>query len=113
MILNVEADELALDLPFDSHLVVLDVRREAEYADGHVRQAVNLPLIEMIDPGKIASIDDRDNVYIYCAGGYRSMIAASLLKRQGLHNLRNIVGGWTEIQGQPGIEIVKDNSVLN
>ncbi|MFM2146479.1 MAG: hypothetical protein RL732_1315, partial [Bacteroidota bacterium] len=39
--------------------------------------------------------------------------AASLLKRQGLHNLRNIVGGWTEIQGQPGIEIVKDNSVLN
>lgn len=113
MVLNVEADELALDLPFDNHLVVLDVRREAEYADGHVRQAVNLPLIEMIDPGKISSIDDRDNLYIYCAGGYRSMIAASLLKRQGLHNLRNIIGGWTEIREQPGIEIVKDNSVLN
>ena len=113
MVLNVEADELALDLPFDNHLVVLDVRREAEYAEGHVRQAVNLPLIEMTDPGEISTIDDRDNLYVYCAGGYRSVIAASLLKRQGLHNLRNVIGGWSEIREQPGIEIVKDNSVLN
>jgi rhodanese-related sulfurtransferase len=50
---------------------------------------------------------------VHCAGGYRSVIAASLLKRQGIHNIRNIVGGWGAIQEQKKIEIAKDNSVLN
>ncbi|MDP4218712.1 MAG: MBL fold metallo-hydrolase, partial [Bacteroidota bacterium] len=43
MIVDVEADELAMDIPFDENLVVLDVRRETEFADGHVRGAINIP----------------------------------------------------------------------
>jgi rhodanese-related sulfurtransferase len=50
---------------------------------------------------------------VHCAGGYRSVIAASLLKRQGIHNLRNVVGGWARIKEQKNIETVKEKSVLN
>jgi hydroxyacylglutathione hydrolase len=113
MIIDVEADELAMDIPFDENLVVLDVRRETEFADGHVKDAINLPLQELADPGSMANLEEKDNLYVHCGGGYRSVIAASLLKRQGIHNLRNVTGGWGKIKDQKGIEIVKEKSVLN
>jgi rhodanese-related sulfurtransferase len=50
---------------------------------------------------------------VHCAGGYRSTIAASLLKRQGIHNLHNVLGGWAKIKEQEKIEIEKEKSVLN
>ena len=113
MIVNVDADELAVDLPFDPRLLVIDVRRETEFADGHVRGAVNIPVSELTDPATMANIEDTHNIYVHCAGGYRSIIASSMLKRQGIHNLRNITGGWKSISEQPNIEIVKEKSVLN
>jgi glyoxylase-like metal-dependent hydrolase (beta-lactamase superfamily II)/rhodanese-related sulfurtransferase len=113
LIIDVEADELAMDMPYDDNLVPVDVRRETEFADGHVRGALNLPLNELTDPGTMANIDEFQNLYLYCGSGYRSVIAASLMKRQGIHNLRNVVGGFEAIKEQKGIEIVKDNSVLN
>ena len=113
MIINIEPDELAMDIPFDDRLVIIDVRREPEFADGHVRGAINIPLEEMTDPASMANIEDDHNVYVHCAGGYRSVIAASLLKRQGIHNLRNILGGWNNIKEQEKITIDKEKSVLN
>jgi hydroxyacylglutathione hydrolase len=113
IIINVEADELMMDIPFDKNLVVLDVRKPVEFAEGHLSDAINIPLNEMTDPGTMANIDDRHNVYVHCASGYRSVIAASLLKRQGLHNLRNVAGGWDKIKEQQKVAIVKDASVLN
>jgi rhodanese-related sulfurtransferase len=102
-----------VDLPFDPRILVIDVRRETEFADGHIRGALNIPVSELTDPGTMANIEDTHNVYVHCAGGYRSIIASSMLKRQGIHNLRNITGGWKSISEQPTIEIVKENSVLN
>lgn len=113
LIIDVETDELAMDLPYDDHLVAVDVRREAEFGDGHVRGAVNIPLNELTDPGSMANIEEHQNLYIYCGSGYRSVIAASLMKRQGIHNLRNVLGGFNAIRVQEGVEIVKDSSVLN
>lgn len=113
LIIDVETDELAMDLPYDDHLVAVDVRREAEFGDGHVRGAINIPLNELTDPGSMANIEEHQNLYIYCGSGYRSVIAASLMKRQGIHNLRNVLGGFNAIRVQEGIEIVKDSSVLN
>ncbi|MGN6418162.1 MAG: MBL fold metallo-hydrolase [Pseudobacter sp.] len=113
MIIDVEADELKMDLPFDENLVVVDVRRETEFADGHVANAMNIPLAEMTDPGNLAMLEEHQNLYVHCAGGYRSVIAASMMKRQGIHNLRNVLGGWSTISKQEGIEIVKEKSVLN
>jgi hydroxyacylglutathione hydrolase len=113
LIINIEADELAMDLPHDPNLVVVDVRREAEYADGHVKGAQNIPLNEMTDVVTIANFEDNQNLYIHCAGGYRSIIASSLIKRQGVHNLRNVLGGWGKIKEEKNIVIEKDASVLN
>ena len=114
LIIDVEADEMAMDIPHDPNLVVVDVRKEIEFADGHVKNAINLPLTDMIDPGLMADFDDTQNIYVHCAGGYRSIIASSLLKRQGIHNIRNVIGGWGKIKEQEGkIEIVRETSVLN
>lgn len=113
MIINVEADELAMDLPFDERLVVLDVRKPAEFAEGHVKNAVNIPLDEMNDAANLSNFEEDQNIYVHCQGGYRSMIASSLLKREGIHNLRNIWGGWNKIKEQKNIETEKESSVLN
>lgn len=114
MIVNVEADELMMDLPFDDNLVVLDTRKPSEFAEGHLKNAINLPLRDMADPGSMANIEDHQNLYVHCAGGYRSVIASSLLKRQGIHNIRNVSGGWNKIKeiSKP-VDIVKEKSVLN
>jgi hydroxyacylglutathione hydrolase len=113
MIINVEPDELAMDLPHDDKLVVLDVRRETEYADGHVKNAVNMPLSTLIDPASMANIEDDQNLYVHCATGYRSVIAASLMKREGIHNLYNVLGGWNMIKEEAKIKTEKETSILN
>ena len=113
LIIEVEPDELAMDLPFDENLVVIDVRKEVEFADGHVKGAVNIPLGNMVDPGSMADIEDTDNLYLHCGSGFRSVVAASLLKRQGIHNLRNVVGGWSKIKEESGIKTEKDAAALN
>ncbi|MDB5275058.1 MAG: fold metallo-hydrolase [Ferruginibacter sp.] len=113
MIISVEADELAMDIPFDPNLQVVDVRKEIEFADGHVKNAINMPLADMTDVALIAGFEENQNLYLHCAGGYRSVIACSILKKQGLHNLRNIIGGWAKIKEENRIKIEKDASVLN
>ncbi len=113
LLIDVEPDELMMDIPFDPNLVVVDVRKPVEFAEGHLPNAINIPLNEMTDPGSMANIEDHHNLYIHCASGYRSIIAASLLKRQGIHNLRNIAGGWNKIKEQEKVEIVKEASLLN
>ncbi|MBS1510713.1 MAG: MBL fold metallo-hydrolase [Bacteroidetes bacterium] len=113
MIINIEADELAMDIPHDDHLVVVDVRKETEFADGHVKGATNIPLNDLTDVASIANFEDSQNLYVHCAGGYRSVIACSLIKRQGVHNLRNVMGGWGKIKEEKGIVVEKDVSVLN
>jgi hydroxyacylglutathione hydrolase len=113
MIINVEPDELAMDLPFDDKLVVIDVRKPTEFAEGHITGAVNIPLSDLADPGSMAKIEEEDNLYIHCSAGYRSVIASSLLKRQGIHNLRNVLYGWNKIRELEKVEIVKEKSILN
>jgi hydroxyacylglutathione hydrolase len=75
-----------------SSLQVLDVRREPEWEAGHIEGAVWWPL----DNFKIAppEIDRNIPVAVHCKGGYRSMIACSLLQRAGFQNVINIVGGF-------------------
>lgn len=115
MVIDVEADELAMDIPFDPNMVILDVRKCSEYADGHLKDAINIPLTNLMDPGSMADLEDNHNIYVHCAGGYRSVIAVSIMKRQGIHNLRNVLGGWSKlIELNDKLEIEKEvAAVLN
>ncbi len=114
LIIDIEADELAMDISFDPNMVIVDVRKETEYADGHIKEAINIPLSDLTDPGSMTNLDDNHNIYIHCAGGYRSVIASSLIKRQGIHNIRNVVGGFAKIKelGEK-FEIEKEVAALN
>jgi rhodanese-related sulfurtransferase len=113
MIVNVEPDELAMDLPYDEKLVVVDVRRETEFADGHIKDAVNIPLSNFADPASMADLEEDQNIYVHCRSGYRSVVASSIIKKQGIHNLYNVLGGWEKIREQQNIKQEKEKSVLN
>jgi glyoxylase-like metal-dependent hydrolase (beta-lactamase superfamily II)/rhodanese-related sulfurtransferase len=78
-------------------LQVLDVRREQEWEAGHIEGASWWPL----DNFKVAPPEvDRDvAIAVHCKGGYRSMIACSLLQRAGFQNVINVVGGFDAWQG--------------
>lgn len=113
MIIDIEADELMMDIPFDENLVVIDVRRPLDFAQGHLKNAINIPLEEMSDVLNLAQIEESDNLYLHCYTGLRSVIAASIIKKQGIHNLRNVAGGWEAIQKESKAEIVKEPGMLN
>ena len=90
-IAQISAEELQQKLQ-NSDLQVLDVRREPEWDAGHIEQAIWWPL----DNFKVAppEIDRESPLVVHCKGGYRSMIASSLLERAGFRNVRNLVGGF-------------------
>jgi glyoxylase-like metal-dependent hydrolase (beta-lactamase superfamily II)/rhodanese-related sulfurtransferase len=111
IIIDIEPEELAMDIPFDNKLQVIDVRKPNEFEAGHVKGAENMPLNELVNPLHMAQLDDEANLYVHCAGGYRSVIACSLMKRQGFHNLRNVLGGFGKIKDMKGIPVVKPTSV--
>jgi glyoxylase-like metal-dependent hydrolase (beta-lactamase superfamily II)/rhodanese-related sulfurtransferase len=74
------------------HWHVLDVRNPAEYAQGHIPGAIALPLGEL--ERRWHELDPQAPYLVHCAGGYRSVIAASLLARKGFAALANVPGGW-------------------
>lgn len=113
LVIDVEADELALDIPFDENLTVVDVRKSIEYAEGHVLDAVSMPLSEMADVAVVAQLGEKQNIYVHSTSGYRSLIAVSLLKKEGFHNVREVAGGWEQIKLQPTIKTEKDAKLLN
>ncbi|HEX9160270.1 MAG TPA: rhodanese-like domain-containing protein [Thermoanaerobaculia bacterium] len=75
----------------ESRLPVIDVRRKAEYATGHVPGARNIPLNELAQ--REDEIRTDEPLAVICAGGYRSSIAASILARSGVADLTNVAGG--------------------
>lgn len=93
----------------DSGLQVLDVRREAEWEAGHIAGASWWPL----DNFKVAppEIDHKNLIAVHCKGGYRSMIACSLLQRAGFQNVVNIVGGFDAWQ-QAKLPLVTEKPVV-
>jgi glyoxylase-like metal-dependent hydrolase (beta-lactamase superfamily II)/rhodanese-related sulfurtransferase len=75
---------------------VFDVRKESEFIAEHVDKAHNTPLDFIND--YLAEFPSDQTFYIHCAGGYRSVIAASILKSRGIHNLIDIAGGFKDIK---------------
>ena len=94
-ILSISADEFSGKLSNNS-LDVLDVRKPGEYESSHLCSVDSRPLDFITDWQDSLSKDKE--YHVHCAGGYRSMIAASLLKRKGYHKLIDVAGGFGAIQ---------------
>ncbi len=75
---------------------IIDVRREKEFSTVHLKDATNVPL-DYINK-LMQKLDAASTYYIYCAGGYRSVIFISILKARGFHHLINIQGGFKNIR---------------
>lgn len=103
MIISVDSYELGLDLKHDENARVVDVRKVSEFENSHVKGAHLIPLNEL--EARKEEIDPESDLYIHCAGGYRSIIAASILKASGYHRIKNVWGGFKEIQANPDIEL--------
>lgn len=95
MISGVSAEALEKLIDQDQ-VAVYDVRKESEFLSEHITSAHNTPLDFLND--HLASFPEKDPFYIHCAGGYRSVIAASILKKRGIHNLIDIRGGFKAIK---------------
>ena len=76
--------------------VVVDVRKIGEYQSEHVPNAIHASL-ELIN-NHMTELPTEGKFYVHCAGGYRSVIAASILKARGIHNLVDVVGGFGAIK---------------
>lgn len=93
---NITASEFAEIEAKNPDINILDVRKKSEYDSEHIISAENAPLdyvnesMKMVNPNK--------TYYVHCAGGYRSMSFASILKSRGYENLINVDGGFKEIK---------------
>jgi rhodanese-related sulfurtransferase len=97
LIIEVEVDELAMDIPFDEYLMILDIRAEEVFDKAHIKDSVHLPLIEFGDPGAMSELDEHFNIYIIDDLGKQLLLAASVLKKQGIHNIRIVQDGWDAV----------------
>lgn len=75
---------------------IFDVRKNSEHVSEHIEGSKNIPLSSIND--HLAELPKKENFYIHCAGGYRSMIAASVLKSRGIHNIIDVQGGFKAIK---------------
>lgn len=89
---RVSAQEMADILAAKPDTTLIDVRKNSEYMSEHVLDVENAPL-DYINDSMLRIPKDR-TVYIYCAGGYRSMVFASILRARGYDNLVDVVGGF-------------------
>jgi glyoxylase-like metal-dependent hydrolase (beta-lactamase superfamily II)/rhodanese-related sulfurtransferase len=75
---------------------IIDVRKNSEFLSEHIVGAENMPLDNLND--YIAAINNNENYYLHCAGGYRSMITLSILKSRGFDNITDVAGGFKAIK---------------
>ncbi len=91
---RISAEQLAKEIQIGKSKII-DIRKESEYTAEHIEEAYNKPLALIND--WIKDIDPKEHFYLHCAGGYRSMIAASILEARGFRNFTEIEGGYNAI----------------
>ena len=80
----------------ENNLPLFDVRKKGEYGTGHIEGANHVCLSNVNE--QLAEFPKEQNFYAHCAGGYRSVIASSILKMRGYHNLTDIAGGYDSLE---------------
>lgn len=81
---------------FTENSKVIDVRKPTEYDAEHIPDAYSRPLDQIAEWA--GSVDDQEHFFLHCAGGYRSMIAASILNSRGIRNFTEVEGGFNGIK---------------
>lgn len=92
---RISAQELERMDDFENALIV-DVRKKSEFNSEHLIAATNIPLNEL--NSHLSELPKDKKIILHCAGGYRSMIAASILKQRGWDNLTDVLGGFVDIK---------------
>ncbi len=95
MVISIDDEEFALDVK-NTEVKVLDVRKPGEFADLHMKTALHFPLDTLNKD--YTALDKNEEYLIHCAGGYRSMVAASFLKSKGFTLVKNVYGGFGKIR---------------
>lgn len=92
---------------------VIDIRKETEYAAEHIAEAYNRPLSNIND--WVKDINPKEHFFIHCAGGYRSMIASSILQARGYRNFTEVAGGFKAISDTnlPRTDFVCQSKLMN
>ena len=93
---SISAEEYAEKLAAGSVERTLDVRKPTEFLAQHLETAINFPL-DYINRN-MTKLNRSNTYHLHCAGGYRSMIAASILQARGFENLVDVAGGWNAIE---------------
>ncbi|MEY2867979.1 MAG: hypothetical protein RIR01_379, partial [Bacteroidota bacterium] len=109
---RITAEEFAKQVKIGQSKIV-DVRKESEYAAAHIEEAYSKPLAYIND--WIKDINPKEPFFLHCAGGYRSMIAASILQARGFRNFSEIEGGFNAISktAVPKTNFVCQSKTLN
>ncbi|WP_415061053.1 MBL fold metallo-hydrolase [Flavobacterium sp.] len=107
---RITADHLENEL--EKNIPLIDVRKKSEFNAEHVLDAINIPLNELAN--RLNEIPKGKPFILNCAGGYRSMIAASILKQNGFTNFKDVIGGFNAIknEGIPTTEFVCPSTLL-
>src|SRR5690606_16644148 len=92
---SISAEEFAQRMK-NGPLHVFDVRKQGEWDAEHLEQAHHASLQFLND--HLAELSPSGTNYLHCAGGYRSMTAASVLKARGIHNVVDVAGGFNAIK---------------
>ena len=94
---TVTVDELAEKLEQDKH-VLIDVREPSEFAAGHVKGAVNVPLGQLAN--RLGEFDPCAETYVICQSGHRSVTGAKLLMKAGFTHVYSVKGGTSAWRGE-------------
>ncbi len=101
---NVTVDEAKSLIESKPDLVILDVRTQSEYGDGHIEDAINIPVDELEE--RLGELDPGDELLVYCRTGNRSTRAVKLLEENGFTKVLHMDGGivaW----GKAGYSLVQ------
>ena len=93
---GVTSNELKIKIVDDKNSLIFDVRKPGEFNTERIPEVGNTPL-DFIN-NHLHEFPKEQTFYLYCAGGYRSVIAASILKKRGIHNLIDVKGGFKAIK---------------
>jgi glyoxylase-like metal-dependent hydrolase (beta-lactamase superfamily II)/rhodanese-related sulfurtransferase len=91
---RITAEEFAKEVTIGASKVI-DIRKESEYSAEHIEDSFSRPLASINN--WIEGVDHKESFFLHCAGGYRSMIAASILQARGFRNFKEIEGGFNAI----------------